>query len=204
MWGTSGPALSDGLKPSIIGRRPPLGTLFPAMSLKQTPWCSALAVIAILAVAGGKAATPTSAPPVFTLSPVQDSGQRSTIPEAQQHINEGAELLRQGQLGEALAGYNESIRLDPQFVGAYVGRGTTYQGLGMLENAVEDYDEAIRLNPELAIAYSNRGLTYHHPGQMEKAITDQHWAITIELERPVLYTNRYNAYSTIGEVELAV
>ena len=79
------------------------------------------------------------------------------LSEAEKHYNAGAELQEQGRLEEAIAEYDQAIRLDPQYVLAYFNRGVAYHGLGEFQQAVEDLDEAIRLDPDFGRDYHNRG-----------------------------------------------
>ena len=56
---------------------------------------------------------------------------------------------------EALAAYDEAIRLD-QYVDAYVGRGNVLRALERYEEALAAYNEAIRLSPQVASAYDRK------------------------------------------------
>ena len=71
-------------------------------------------------------------------------------------FNQGTTLLRSGQQREAIAYFDEAIRLNPSFSDAYTNRGSAYGNLGQHQRAIKDYDEAIRLNPGNAAAYTNR------------------------------------------------
>ncbi len=69
------------------------------------------------------------------------------LSEADIHYNAGVELQEQGRLQEAIAEYDEAIRLDPEYADAYINRGVAYFNLGQLERAIRDFDEAILLKP---------------------------------------------------------
>jgi len=109
--------------------------------------------------------------------------ERRGLTEAQQHYNAGVKLASQGKLEEAIAEYNESIRLEPHLVPTYVDRGDAYANLGQFERAVQDYDEAIRLNPRYAQAYYSRSDAYISLGQMQRATQDYHEAIRLDPHR---------------------
>ena len=66
---------------------------------------------------------------------------------------------------EAVADYDEAIRLNPNDDDAYNNRGIVKANLGQHEEAIADFDEAIRLNPNYAKAYSNRGIVKASLGQ---------------------------------------
>ena len=83
--------------------------------------------------------------------------------DARGYNSSGVKLFERGQAEEALAEYNESIRLDPKFAVAYFNRGQTYFALGQPQKAIQDYAEAIRLNPgraQIRLVYASRAMAY--------------------------------------------
>jgi tetratricopeptide (TPR) repeat protein len=105
--------------------------------------------------------------------------EKAVLRVAAMHYNAGVELQEQGRQREAIAEYDEAIRLDPEYTEAYNNRGSAYAGLGQYQRAIQDFDEAIRLNPEYAEAYYNRGLTYKLQGKKSQAIADFEKFITL-------------------------
>ena len=82
---------------------------------------------------------------------------------AKEYNSSGVKLFERGQAEEALAEYNEALRLDPNFAVAYFNRGQTYFALGQPRKAVQDYAEAIRLDPDraqLRLVYASRAMAY--------------------------------------------
>ena len=73
---------------------------------------------------------------------------------------------------DAIAAYDQAIRLQPDLSIAYNNRGTVKGELGRYEAAIADFDEAIRLNPNDAKAYNNRGTAKSALGQMNEARQD--------------------------------
>ena len=67
--------------------------------------------------------------------------------EAVAHFEAGAALQETGQLEEAIAEYDEAIRLNPKDAFAYSNRGKAYNDLGQYQRAIQDYDEAIPSRP---------------------------------------------------------
>ena len=64
----------------------------------------------------------------------------------------GAKTWRQkGELDRAVADFTEAIRLMPDAVTAYTGRGLAFEGKGELARASNDYEQALRL-PSVADA----------------------------------------------------
>ena len=60
---------------------------------------------------------------------------------------------------EAIAEYNQAIKLNPAYALAYSNRGFAKASLGDYVSAIADYDRAIQLKPDLILAYSNRGFS---------------------------------------------
>jgi len=115
-----------------------------------------------------------------------------------------------GDHENAIARYDEAIRLDPQHAETYNRRGIEYYAMGKYEGsinkvkrAIEDYSEAIRLNPQRAYLYSNRAQAYSKLEQYERAIEDYDEAIRLDPRSAYAYLNRGYAYGNLGQEELA-
>ena len=75
--------------------------------------------------------------------------------------NAGLDHQEQGRLEEAIAEYDEAIKLNPEFAAALKNRGVAYGELGQVGRAIQDYQPVISLNSEDAVAYINLGLLFH-------------------------------------------
>ena len=117
--------------------------------------------------------------------------------EAEQHYKAGVELLNEDRLEEAIAEYDEAIRLNPDYAFAYIDRGVAYHNLGQDERATQDYDEAIRIDPQFALPYNNRGRLYFDLDQYERAIQDFDEAIRLDPEYGNAYASRAMAYTIL-------
>lgn len=93
----------------------------------------------------------------------------SKLAFAQFFLNKGIEDLKKGDFGQAIAGFNLVIRLNPNDARAYLFRGNAYGQLKEYQKAIADYTQAIRLNPNYADAYNLRGLFYIILGDSQKA-----------------------------------
>ena len=99
--------------------------------------------------------------------------------EADKHLKAGVEFQNRWQPKEAIAEFDEAIRLNPDYAYAYYNRGLAYFDLGQLERAIQDYDEVIHLYPVYAEAYYNRGFAYRPLGKKTEAITNFKVFITL-------------------------
>ena len=106
--------------------------------------------------------------------------------KAGEHLKAGDELLAQGQLEEAIAEYDEAIRLDPQFALAYNNRGFANTKLGQYARAIQDYDEAIRLDPWNPDSNAGRAMTYTLLGKDKEAQQDVERAVGLGFDRGLL------------------
>ena len=73
---------------------------------------------------------------------------------------------------KAIECLDESIRLKPDYVNAYIKRGTFYAELDQYELAIGDYDEAIRRKPRDGNLYDMRGHAYFAQGRISLACSD--------------------------------
>ncbi len=78
----------------------------------------------------------------------------------------------QGMYEQALADYNQAIRLDPNFAFAYIDRGNLYLAQKQYKQALADFNQTILLDSNFASAYNGRGDTYRRKGDRARAIAD--------------------------------
>jgi len=67
----------------------------------------------------------------------------------------------------ALADFNSSIEIDPEFARAYFRRGILYKKMELLENAAKDFKKAIELNPEYDDAMTELGFIHIQMGKKD-------------------------------------
>jgi tetratricopeptide (TPR) repeat protein len=94
---------------------------------------------------------------------------------------ETAEAHEQNQQWhEAVEAYGQAIRLDPEYVEAYSGRGVIRCRRGDYAEAIADYSEVIRLDPKNVSAFVNRGIARHYKGEFDAALVDYEQAIRLD------------------------
>ena len=71
------------------------------------------------------------------------------------HSNHGAELLRAGQMPEALPWLRKAVAIDPELGDAWVDLGVGLRRAGDLDGAESAYRRALEVNPQGASAYQN-------------------------------------------------
>ncbi len=63
--------------------------------------------------------------------------------------NRAIEYRQLNEYDKAIADYNQAIRIDANFTGAYTGRGLAYEGKGEIAKAKADYRKALTVPPKL-------------------------------------------------------
>ncbi|GHU88878.1 hypothetical protein FACS189476_06760 [Spirochaetia bacterium] len=102
--------------------------------------------------------------------------------------------FKKGDYNQAIAHYDEAIRLDPNNAVAYTNRGIAYSYKDDYNKAIADFTQAIRLDPNNALAYYNRGGNYYNAVNYNKAIADFTQAIRLDPNDFLAYFARGSAY----------
>ena len=78
---------------------------------------------------------------------------------------------RDGKFSEAIASYQEVLKIQPDNIGIYLQLGNVYHQLGNLAKAIEFYQQALAIEPNYAHAYRNLAVVYglqgNYPQQRE-------------------------------------
>lgn len=78
---------------------------------------------------------------------------------------------------EAIEHFTSAIEIDPEYVKAYVNRGTVYFNQKKYDLALIDFNRALGIKPDYARAWLNRGATHQAMGLLTEAIRDYTRAI---------------------------
>ncbi len=94
----------------------------------------------------------------------------------------GSNAFRRRNFDEAIAAWDEAIRLDPNHSEIHRWRGDASLNKHDYDKALSEYDEAIRLDPKNGMAYCCRGAAWTEKGESGKAIAAFDEAIRIDPE----------------------
>jgi tetratricopeptide (TPR) repeat protein len=109
-----------------------------------------------------------------------------------------------GTLGEALAGYERTLALEPDNASAHYGRGVAFAALGRLEEALQSYERAIALRPDYAEAHFTRGVALRELGLPAEALASQNRAIALKPDFADAHCNRANALVDLERFDAAL
>jgi len=130
----------------------------------------------------------------------------TTKPDAVALVDQARAMRKDGAYitpKKAIELLNKAIKLDPDYAGAYKGRGDAHWDLKQYDKAIQDYDKAIGLDPDYALTYSNRGHAYHRIEQYARAIQDYGKAIELGPDA-FTYKNRGIAYFQLEQYARAI
>ena len=102
----------------------------------------------------------------------------------------GIQSFDQGKTNEALAYFNQAIKLNPEFSEAFLKRGACFMLFHDYVKAIQDFDKVIALNPANELAYFNRGVAYRSVGMPTKAVIDFTKVIELNPDFGLAFFNR--------------
>jgi tetratricopeptide (TPR) repeat protein len=120
-------------------------------------------------------------------------------PDPYLYFTRGMNAFNRSKLDEAIANYDEAIRLKPDFAEAFNNRGYAKSNLGRTEEAIYDFDEAIRLKPNFANAFCNRGNAKEDIIDYEGAIKDYNEAIRLKPDYVRVFNDRGVLKAKMGD-----
>ncbi|MDR1397456.1 MAG: tetratricopeptide repeat protein [Desulfarculales bacterium] len=94
--------------------------------------------------------------------------------------NRGNCYAEQEKWDEALADYNQSLLLAPEFLEAYFNRAGLYYQTGRLKEAVVDYRQAIAQNPSLPQPHYRLAFVWAKLGDYEQAVAAGEEALNLD------------------------
>ncbi|WP_055077147.1 tetratricopeptide repeat protein [Pseudanabaena sp. 'Roaring Creek'] len=117
----------------------------------------------------------------------------------------GLEDIQQGFPQDALESFRQALKLNPNFIKAYLGLGDAHVSLREYAKAVGDYGKAISMRPDKArLAYFKRGEINFLLGQLQQAMADFEAAIAIDPSYADAHMSLGNTYFKLRSYEQAI
>src|SRR5258706_306941 len=119
-------------------------------------------------------------------------------------LKEGIALYNLKRYEEALAAYDQAMRLDPNYAYAYYDKGVALYTLKCYEEALIAFDRAIRLDPDSVDAYHNKGNALYELKRYEEALIAYEQAIHLDPNYAYAYIGRGVALRGLKRYEEAL
>lgn len=123
-------------------------------------------------------------------------------PEAD--INLGNALLQQGRTEEAIAQYQETLRLKPDFAEAHYYWAGALSIQGKVDEAIAHYTESLRLKPDYTEAHNDLGNLLARSGRAEEAIAHYTEVLRLKPDYADAHNNLAGALLQQGRVREAI
>lgn len=81
----------------------------------------------------------------------------------------GSDLHGEGRYEEALAKFDECLRIDPRYKDALLGKAMVHLGRGEFDLAIEYGKRIVEIDPDDLLAYTNLSVFYQRAGKIAEA-----------------------------------
>ncbi len=119
-------------------------------------------------------------------------------------VKEGNQFYGAKQFKEAIAAYDNAIKLDSGYTIAYYGIGIAHRNSGEYQKALADFDQVIALDSQYTNAYYGRGLAYYYLQEYQKALVNFDRAIVLNPQHADAYVGRGTACHNLKEYQRAI
>jgi tetratricopeptide (TPR) repeat protein len=94
-------------------------------------------------------------------------------------MNFGDALARKGQPDEAMAHFEQAIKLQPDYAEAYYNRGNVLYVLGRTDEAIADWEKTLQIQPNDADAHTGLGNALLRKGRAKEAVAHYNQAMAL-------------------------
>jgi len=96
------------------------------------------------------------------------------------YYNIGVALEKAGRMEEAIAPWEQALRIKPDYIEAHYNLGIALGQLGREEDAIGHWEQALRIKPDFAEAQYNLGVALLRVGRTEEAM--EHWEQALRID----------------------
>jgi len=126
------------------------------------------------------------------------------VAEAKALLDKGNELYTMGHYEQAVAHFDEAIRLHPRLAGAWAAKGLACSALGRDQEAIRCYDESLRINPRDAAVWDDKGNSLFALGRLEGALNCFNEALIVNPRDERAWYNMGICLANLGRPEEAL
>ncbi len=120
------------------------------------------------------------------------------------HNNLGMALGQVGRMPEAIAHFDQALRLEPDYAEAHYNLGVALAQTGRIPEAIGHYEQALRIWPDYAEAHYNLGIALGQTGRIPEAIGHYEQALRIKPDFAKAHNNLGNALMRSGRTPKAI
>jgi serine/threonine protein kinase len=129
---------------------------------------------------------------------------RASTTSVREKCLEGDELRQQQRYALALQAYEEALRMDPENVYAWNGKGTTLYNQGNYKKAFEAYQRATEIDPENAVIWVSAGLVLNRLQRYQQSLVHFERALTIDPQYVAAWNGKADAQMDLNMPEEAL
>lgn len=125
-------------------------------------------------------------------------------------LEKGKELYRDDQDTEAVAAFQQAVKLDPDLAEAHFRLALGYEALNKREDAESEYKKAVNAykkhlddNPDDAEAHYNLGQSYANLGNYSEAIREYRQATKLKTDDPDMFYDLGVAHTKLAQYDAA-
>jgi Flp pilus assembly protein TadD len=120
------------------------------------------------------------------------------------HNNLGNDLLKKGNVDEAIAEYQTALQIKPDYVEAHNSLGDALRLKGRVDEAIAQHQMALQTKPDNAKAYNDLGDVFLQQGRIDEAIANYQAALQIKPDNARAHYTLGNALLRKGRVDEAM
>lgn len=113
--------------------------------------------------------------------------------------NRGNVRIGQYKLTEAIADFDRSIEIAPEYPDTYLNRGIAYEAKNLWNCAIADYNRVLEISPQDPVALNNRGNAKVGQQKWQEALKDYQKAADIAPNFPIARGNASLVQYQIGD-----
>jgi tetratricopeptide (TPR) repeat protein len=151
---------------------------------------------------GREGATPDQS--IRSCTIVIDARRENNVGMGSAWHNRGVAYEKKGQWAQAIAQYDQAIRLNPPNPLSLLARGYAYMNTGELDRAIKDYDASLAARPNNAFALMRRGLVHSRKRDYPRSIQDYDAALRLDPGLIAAWTNRAATHGLMFDFEAAL
>ena len=137
-------------------------------------------------------------------TPVKNWPQSRSHRRAEKFYDQGLKKSQNQRYQQAIAKYTKAIKIEPQFVNAYLKRCEMYYKLGNHPGILDDCERIIQINPSIVEAFYYQGIAQYSLGDVQGAIDSYSEVIRQKPHYASAYYGRGLAYRDRRETGAAI